>query len=246
MLDTRVLVVEDENDLRRHVVRAVKRQIKCVDEAADGAQAQALFEQHSHPLVLLDLRLPGRMGGMEVLRHIKARHPASEVIILSAHGDKRAAVEALNLHAFRYLEKPARAEDIEAALREAYEQFARLGRTQASGGRVTDGLQDDEAGALDAEIRDLYARIAEMTARRKQAPDNDDLRIEHEALFQRLRQAQRTEAAQARAAFRTYLGLPRGQGHRSLQAAREELAYGTSEDSTQTTEALADANPETA
>jgi DNA-binding response OmpR family regulator len=186
MLDTRALVVEDERDIRKQIVRTVKRLVLSVDEAADGAEAQKLFEQYAHPLVLLDLRLP-ELDGMEVLRRIKARHPDSEVIILSAHGDKGDAVEALNLHAFRYLEKPPNITEIEEALRAAYKRFLLLAGRNVAGSPEPDPHPGDGSGELDAEIQDLYARIAALTAQRTQAPEDDALRREYEAVFQRLR-----------------------------------------------------------
>jgi DNA-binding response OmpR family regulator len=218
MLDTRALVVDDDAAIRGLLMRSVKRIIAAADEAADGSQAQRLFDQYEHPLVLLDLRMPG-VDGMEVLRHIKAIHPSSQVVILSAHEDD--AVAALNLHAFQYLKKPPKLPEIEAALKAAYEQYLLYERQSGPSGAAPDVRAAVE---LDEETRLLYARLAELAARRASSPHDQSIQHEYDAVFRRLREVQSVEAEHARAAFRARLALPRGDGYRALQAAREELS----------------------
>ncbi|WP_081427104.1 response regulator [Sorangium cellulosum] len=112
MGEPRVLVVEDEVDIRRHVVRALEREGMTVDQAGDGEEGWNIFERELHPVVILDLRMP-RRDGIEMLRLIHNRRPETQVVILTGHGGKDDAIQALNLHAAAYLEKPP---DIDAII----------------------------------------------------------------------------------------------------------------------------------
>ena len=122
MGEPRVLVVEDESDIRRHVVRALEREGMTVDQAEDGEQGWNIFEQALHPVVVLDLRMP-RRGGLALLRMIHDRRPETQVIILTGHGGKTDAIEALNLHAAAYLEKPPDLDAILAAVQAGWAEY---------------------------------------------------------------------------------------------------------------------------
>jgi DNA-binding response OmpR family regulator len=237
MLDTRALVVDDDAAIRGQLVRSVKRIITEADEAADGSQAQRLFDQYEHPLVILDLLMPG-VGGMEVLRHIKTIHPASQVILLSAHGEMKDVVEALNLDAFQYIVKPPKLLDLESALQAAYKRYLLF--EPQSGARAADA-----AAELEDETRTLYARLAELAARRASSPHDQSIQHEYDAVFRRLRAVQSVEAEHARAAFRARLALPRGEGYRALQAAREELTNAPVPNPAEPAASPRDTDPET-
>lgn len=122
MGEPRVLVVEDEADIRKHVVRALEREGMTVDQAEDGEQGWAVFEQVLHPIVVLDLRMPKR-DGMALLRMIHERRPETQVIILTGHGSKTDAIQALNLHAAAYLEKPPDLDAILAAVQTGWAEY---------------------------------------------------------------------------------------------------------------------------
>ena len=138
----KILVVEDEEGVRRHLVRALRKEGCIVEEAADGEEAAEKFRQTLHPAVLLDLRMP-KCGGIDVLRIIQRVSPATKVVILTGHGDKDDAIQALNLHAFRYLEKPPNIEDVVRALDEAIDGYAEdIGFSPASPAEPIPSLDD--------------------------------------------------------------------------------------------------------
>lgn len=122
MGEPRVLVVEDESAVRRHVIRALEREGMTVDQAQDGEEGWSLFEQRLHPVVILDLRMPKR-DGMALLELIRRRRPETQVIILTGHGDKADAIQALNLHAAAFLEKPPDLMAILAAVKAAWQEY---------------------------------------------------------------------------------------------------------------------------
>jgi len=101
----RLLVVEDEPLLRITIRDALQKEGWTVDVAEDGVQGLALFERHLHEVALVDLVMP-RMDGMEVLRRIKAAHPETTVVIVTAHGTVEKAVEAMREGAADFIAKP--------------------------------------------------------------------------------------------------------------------------------------------
>ncbi len=101
----RLLVVEDEPLLRITMADALRKEGWSVDVAEDGVKGAALFEQHLHDLVLTDLVMP-RMGGMDLLKRIKALQPDTTVVIITAHGTVERAVEAMREGAGDFIAKP--------------------------------------------------------------------------------------------------------------------------------------------
>jgi two-component system response regulator HydG len=77
------------------------------DVSADASAREALdvTRDEAYDLVLTDLRI-GEMDGIDLLRTIKRRHPATQIIIMTAYGSVESAVEAMKLGAFHYFIKP--------------------------------------------------------------------------------------------------------------------------------------------
>jgi two-component system, NtrC family, response regulator HydG len=116
----RVLVVDDDPGVRYTLREILASEGLVVDEAADGAEALRRLEAQPAPLVLTDLRMPG-IDGMELLRRLVARSPAPRVVLITAHGSERQAVEAMKAGAFDYFRKPFDTEELLAVVRRAVE-----------------------------------------------------------------------------------------------------------------------------
>jgi two-component system response regulator AtoC len=99
----RVLVVDDEEDIRSFIAEALDS--FDVVKARDGQEAAELCAHQEFHLVITDLTMP-RMDGLTLLRKLRAEMPETEVIVLTAHGTVGTAVEAMKLGAFDYLQKP--------------------------------------------------------------------------------------------------------------------------------------------
>ena len=214
MIENRILVVEDEERIRKQLVRATRRHVREVDDAADGIVACELFKTYLHPLVLLDLRLPKR-DGMEVLRAIREASPATKTVILTAHGTEEDAINALNLGAFRYLKKPPDLSAIEQAIDAGYARYQQELKYSAENDRT----QDD---SLAREIDDLYQRLAELGP---QVSENDTNRRAFEDTMRQLRDKQHIEADRARRLLRASVPLNPQQAREILRAARDELGH---------------------
>ncbi|MBL7715034.1 MAG: sigma-54-dependent Fis family transcriptional regulator [Bdellovibrionales bacterium] len=107
----RVLVVDDDADLRLSVASALSESHYQVDQAKDGEEAVNRVRAGKYKLVILDVNMP-RMSGLEALKEIKAHDPSIIAIILTAFSNIRDAVEATKEGAYNYLEKPIKAENL--------------------------------------------------------------------------------------------------------------------------------------
>ncbi len=121
-----VLIVDDDDTFRFAVGKALRRHRFDVVEAASGEEALPhLTGQEPPDAALLDLRMKG-MDGLEVLRR-RGGSP-TRIIVLTGHGTVQAAVEAMQLGAFSFLEKPVDAEQLGPLLRQAVEETRRTKR----------------------------------------------------------------------------------------------------------------------
>jgi DNA-binding NtrC family response regulator len=102
---SRILVVEDEEGVRTFLAEALERDGHEITEARDAAEGLARVAEGGFDLVLTDLRMP-KGDGMDVVRAVRTGSPDVEVIVLTAFGAVKTAVEAMRLGAFDYLEKP--------------------------------------------------------------------------------------------------------------------------------------------
>jgi two-component system nitrogen regulation response regulator NtrX len=105
MAGERILIVDDEHEIRESLAMILEYDgYECLS-APNGSQALERFRSESPELVLLDIRMPG-LSGIEVLERLKGLEPSVPVVIISAHGDVPTAVEAIKKGAFDFLEKP--------------------------------------------------------------------------------------------------------------------------------------------
>jgi two-component system KDP operon response regulator KdpE len=121
-MNPRILVVDDEVQLRRVVTRSLQGHGYDTREAASGSEAVAAVEAYRPDVVLLDLMLPD-ITGVEVCRAIRERHQ-TPVIILSVVGEEQAKVAALDEGADDYLTKPFGMNELLARVRVALRRGA--------------------------------------------------------------------------------------------------------------------------
>jgi DNA-binding NtrC family response regulator len=107
----KVLVVDDDADLRLSVASALSENHYLVDQAKDGEEAVNRIRAGNYQLVLLDVNMPN-LTGLQALKEIKAHDPSIIAIMLTAFSNVRDAVEATKEGAYNYLEKPIKAENL--------------------------------------------------------------------------------------------------------------------------------------
>jgi DNA-binding NtrC family response regulator len=103
--DVRILIVDDEKNIRMTLERALESSGYRVDAAASGEEALRKLDTEGATLMLLDLKMPG-LDGMQVLHRVRERKIRLKVIIITAHGTVDNAVEAMKLGAVDFLQKP--------------------------------------------------------------------------------------------------------------------------------------------
>lgn len=112
MTDTnRILIVDDDETVRRSYLRSLESMSCQVAAARDGEEALQTMEQKPFDVVLLDMRMPGQ-DGLSVLRTIKQKWPESEVVIITGYPTVDSAKEAVRLGAFDYVAKPVGPQDV--------------------------------------------------------------------------------------------------------------------------------------
>ncbi len=116
-----LMLVDDDPDFRESVARRFMRRGFRVQEATHGEQALQLADLRQFDVVVLDMVMPG-MSGIQVLEHLKLKHPECEVIMLTGQGTIETAVQAMKLGAFDFLTKPFPLAELEVLIEKAYER----------------------------------------------------------------------------------------------------------------------------
>ena len=117
----RLLIVDDDQELRGPLVSRFERLGMVVAQAASGEEALERARQAPFDVALLDLHLPG-MDGIELLGKLKELQPDAEALLLTAHSSVETAVQAMKHGAYDYLTKPFRLSDLEVHVQKANEK----------------------------------------------------------------------------------------------------------------------------
>jgi len=162
------MIVDDEEAARYGMRRALSTFGYNITEAGSAEAARALLKQHEPDLLLLDVNLPG-LSGLDFLRELKsANGNAPLVIIVTAHGSERMAVEAVKAGAYDYISKPFELDDLRLVIKNAAETV-QLRRENYSLRRRIE-VERSQRGALignsDAmqKVRAMIDKVAETDA----------------------------------------------------------------------------------
>jgi len=141
----RLLVVEDDDDLREVLVESLRREGYEVLTAADGERALEVVEQEQPDLVCLDVMMPG-LDGIEVCRRLRAdpRFEDLPILMLTAKADEADAVLGLGVGADDYVTKPARPKELQARVRALLRRKMAAGKSTARNVVVAAGIEVDE------------------------------------------------------------------------------------------------------
>ena len=118
---SRILVAEDEANLRLVLQKELQRQGHDVRVAPDGEAALRLLEESNVDVLLCDINMP-RMDGLELLRRVHQRPNPPEVIMLTGHATVETAIEAMKLGAYDYLSKPYHINELDTLVKRAAEK----------------------------------------------------------------------------------------------------------------------------
>ena len=161
----RVLIVDDEANIRRMLAALLKGEGFEPEQAANGNAALLALDQVHPDAILLDLQMPPGPDGLETLKQVQERDGGIPVIMMSGKAQLTDAVKAIKLGAFQFLEKPLTPEAVLVALRSALELTRARAETRAL--RAQLGPQADLVGSSSPmeEVRALIAQVAPTEAR---------------------------------------------------------------------------------
>jgi two-component system response regulator AtoC len=117
----RVLIIDDEKNMRHMLKVLLGKAGYGVESAADGASALQLMEQSDFDFVLCDIKMP-RMDGMKLLENAKEKFPEKTYIMMSAYGTVETALEAMKEGAYDYISKPFKEDEVLLTLKKAEER----------------------------------------------------------------------------------------------------------------------------
>jgi two-component system response regulator HydG len=117
-MQSRLLIVDDDDEMRDALSRLLSGQGHACEVAADAASALGLVDQQTFDAVVSDIRMEG-MDGLELLDRIKRDHPALPVVLVTGAGGIQQAVDAIKRGAFGYAVKPCNVEELQALIASA-------------------------------------------------------------------------------------------------------------------------------
>ena len=117
-----VLIVDDEEDFLETIIKRLNKRKIDASGARSGEEALGLLNEKTFDVVILDVKMPGGMDGIEVLREIKKIQPLAEVLLLTGHASVETSIEGMKLGAFDYLLKPIKLDDLLKKIAQAIEK----------------------------------------------------------------------------------------------------------------------------
>ncbi|HOP39881.1 MAG TPA: response regulator [Geobacteraceae bacterium] len=112
----RILVVEDEDNTRLALTKLLAREGFLVDGVSNGYEALCYLRRQPVNLIVTDIKMP-RMDGISFLKELNKNFPKSNVIMITAYGGVDSYLEAMNLGAFEYINKPVQIDELKVIMK---------------------------------------------------------------------------------------------------------------------------------
>ncbi|MCA9596035.1 MAG: sigma-54-dependent Fis family transcriptional regulator [Myxococcales bacterium] len=157
----RVLVVDDEENLRLVLKTLLRRNGYEVETAESGEEALGLVETFGPDFVLTDVRMP-KMGGLDLLATLKAKGNDATVIVMSAYGNTDLAIEAMKGGAYDYVQKPFKPDEVVLALRKAEERELLRRENRALREEIRKENKFEDILAKSGKMQDIFRTIAKI------------------------------------------------------------------------------------
>ncbi len=125
----RILIVDDENSIRRTLREILEFEKYEVDEAKDGMECLVKLKKEKYDVILLDIKMP-KMDGMEVLERLSVLAPDTPVVMISGHANIDTAVDAVKKGAFDFISKPPDLNRLLITLRNAQDKSSLITETK--------------------------------------------------------------------------------------------------------------------
>ena len=163
----KILIVDDEAPIRDVLAANLRDDGHSVDVAADGLSGLKKIEDFSPDIVFLDIWMPGKMDGIDVLTQAKAQYPRVEFVMISGHGTIETAVKATKLGAWDFIEKPLSMDKINIVMSHI----------------LTFQIQSEEKAALLSRLRKNLALVGDTPVMKKIKEQVAEKAIHSEPIF---------------------------------------------------------------
>jgi two-component system response regulator AtoC len=157
----RVLVVDDEENLRLVLRTLLRRHGYEVETAASGEEALGLVDSFGPDYVLTDVRMP-KMGGLDLLATLRAKNHDATVVVMSAYGNVDLALEAMKAGAYDYVQKPFKPDEIVLVLKKAEEREVLRRENRALREEIRKENRFEEILAKSGKMQDIFRTIAKV------------------------------------------------------------------------------------
>ncbi|MEK6679838.1 MAG: response regulator, partial [Nitrospirota bacterium] len=118
----KILIADDEESMRFFLSEMIKKEGYLFETAVDGGDALSKIKRSSFDIAIVDLKMP-KLSGMELLSEIKKVSPDTVVIIITAHGTRNIAIEAIEKGAYDYFTKPFDVNEMRIVIKRAVEKI---------------------------------------------------------------------------------------------------------------------------
>ena len=157
----KILVVDDQRNMRTTLAMMLRGAGYEVDEAADGQGGADMGSKGAYDVVLTDLRMGGS-DGISVLRAVKETHAMTEVIVMTAYGTIESAVEAMRLGAFDYIQKPFTEQELLVKVERANHNRRMSGEMQLLASEFKERYKFENIVGRSQAVREVLGRIVRV------------------------------------------------------------------------------------
>ena len=155
----RILIVDDEEIVRRSCLRILGDSDYEVEAVQDGLEALRKIEASDYDVLILDIMMPN-IDGLEVLRRAKETHPDIDIIMITGLSQIETAVRAMKLGAFDYLPKPFDPDELKLVVQRAFERRQLLGGNSITGSAAGSRYHFENIIGSGPQMQNVYRLIA--------------------------------------------------------------------------------------
>ncbi len=161
---TRILVVDDDSDLRLTLSEYLESQNFVVSSARNGAEAIQLItsRKHQFDIIFTDLIMSAGPDGLEVLRTAKEIYPFTYVVVMTGYSSMETAIESIRCGAFGYLAKPFRLEEVEIVANRIMEHLVLLDDNRRLSQKLA--LLSERSTAIDSRLERIEVLLSRLVS----------------------------------------------------------------------------------
>jgi two-component system NtrC family response regulator len=158
----RILIVDDEPNIRSGLMKALAHEDYEIKTVRDASEALESF-QHAPPhLIVTDLKMPGSLSGLDLVRQCKHERPETLILVITAHGTIETAVEAMRLGAHDFIAKPVDLGMLRHQVRKAFQHHRLVEENRFLRARLAAAGQFPDMIGQSAAMREVFMRVRQV------------------------------------------------------------------------------------